>query len=300
MITESVTFGVATQSIPLRLIGARPSSAQFEAVLDSSNDGAGVEFSGAATVDSFDVALSASTGLDREFISCTTTGAVVGRRYLLGSEWVEVVRIEATGLRVRSPIIGSYTTADRVQSTYVFAAVPTIWSADITHLSDTLSPLPDYRIKWTVTTAGAVLVVHSFFDLLRAPTGPGITLDDLAARMPGLRDKLPADYLQDQARSLIDSAWRSVQADLAASSISSHAVHNAQILAELAILKCRCVLAEGGWRPLGMDQQLFYETSRDAYARFFEMHFKLTSKHALSGNVSAEAGRRVVVPLAVR
>lgn len=308
MNTAIVTFAVTGQQIPLRVVQGRPTSATFEVVLDTYNDGYAVEFSGTATVDNVDNALTANssrTDPDPTLIRCATTGVVTGKRYQLVragfKEWVEVVAIESNGARVRSPLIDSYTALDgRLQSTELFASVPDLWAADSQHLSNTLSPLPDYRVRWSVVVGGTTIVLHTYLDLLRAPTSSGITLDDVCARLPGLRDKLPADYLRDQGRSMIDSAWRSVQADLSASDISSHAIHNTQILAEMAILKTKCQLAEGGWRPLGMELQLFYETSRDAYYRFFEMHFKNASKHALSANTTADAARRFVTPLAVR
>lgn len=305
---DTVTFAITGQSLTTRFLQGRPSSVSFQVFRDVDSDISAPQFSGTATVDTFSTALSAAAGYgqtDPTLLTVASTASLTPRRkYLLSgsgqSEWVEVVRTGTLQLFTRQPVNGRYASADTLVSTYASAAVDATFIADVNKLSDLTNPWADYRIKWTAVIGGVTVVQYGYFDVTRAPVKHNVDIEDVNLRVPGLRDSMPTDYRNDNGYTLIESAWRSAQADLAAIDIAPDAIHNAQVVDELLILKCKAILAEGGWRPLGIELSQFYEMTRDTYNRFFEKNFQIVARHSMQATTGGDGFRGASSPIWVR
>lgn len=299
--TADIIYNVTGQTLILRAMEGQPSSATFAVYPDYADDDATAEFSGSGTVDTVSTTVSAASGpsqADPQKLSLTsTTSIVTGRKYLLAEnslkEWVEPISIHSGYIRVRHPLQSDYTTAATFKGTTVTATVDATWVADEGNISDHLDPNPDYRVRWEYVVSGTTYVAYTFFDLARATIGTQVDIDDVNARAPGLYDTMPVEYRADQGRSLIDAAWRSVQAVFASMGVDTDAVRDNQVLDELVIMKALHVLAMGGWKPLGFDLPDYVEATRVQFDRFLEQHFSVAPKHRLAmgtgGGVEASA-----------
>lgn len=305
--TSDVIYGVTGQSLLYRVMQGRPTSATFEVFHDTSGDDSTAEFSGSATVDSVSTTVASASGpsqADPQKLNLTSTSNItIGRKYLLSEsskqEWVEPVEI-VTGsyIRVRHPLRSDYTTSATFVGTYLSASVDATWVATESKLSDQIDQNPSYRVRWEVLVGGATTVAYSFFDLVRASVTHQIDLSDLNDRAPGLVDSCPTDYAIDQGRSLIDAAWRSVQARLAALKIDTDALRDDSITDELTILRALNMIARGGWKPAGFDSLAEYiATTQQDFDRFVEQHFQVFQPHRMAESASggAETVRQFVI-----
>lgn len=297
--TTDITYNVTGQSVLYRVMDGRPTSATFKVLLDSAGDDDTAEFSGTATVDSVNTTVDVACGADysdpQQVKLAATTGIVVGRKYLLSEAsrqgWVEPIEIvSGDSVRVRHPLRSNYTTAATFVGTYISAAIDSTWVADEGNINDQVDQNPGYRVRWEIVIGGATQVAYSFFDLVRAPVTHQIDLSDLNDRAPGLVDSCPTEYKVDQGRSLIQSAWRSVQARMAAMQIDTDAFRDDSITDELTILCALNMIARGGWRPLGFDSLTEYiDTTQQNYDRFIEQHFVAAMPHDLAQGSSGAA-----------
>jgi hypothetical protein len=307
--TATIVYGVSGQTLEIRALEGRASSATFDVLPDFAGDDDEPEFSGTGTVDSVSTTVSAASGqsqTDPQKVSLTSTSSIVtGRKYLLAEnslrEWVEPVSIHSGYIRVRHPLKNDYTTSATFVGTTITASVDATWAAAEENISDHLDPNPDYRVRWEYVVSGATCVAYSFFDLVRATVAHRIDIDDINARAPGLHDSIPIEYREEQGRPLVDAAWRAVQAKLASLSIDTDALRDNQILDELTILKALNVLAVGGWRPPAYASQLEYiEVTSQQFDRFIEQHFQVTLKHRLASGSSGGSDTRFAVPVWVK
>lgn len=294
--TTDIVYNVTGQTLAYRVPQGLPTSATFLVVPDYANDDATAEFSGTATVDSVNTTTDAASGAgqaDPTKINLTaTTSIVIGRKYLLSvdsySEWIEVVGIEAgQHVHARFPLKNTYATGATFVGATITAAVDATWVADEANISDHLDPNPDYRVRWSIVVSGTTYIAYTYFDLVRAAVTHQVDIHDLNERAPGLHSGLPTEYRIDQGRSLIDSAWRSVQAKLASLSIDTDSLRDDQITDELTILRALNMLAMGGWKPLGMTSDVYINETRTEYERFLEQHFQATLKHRLATGQSS-------------
>lgn len=304
--TATIVYGVAGQELRARCLSGVPTSATFDVFDDDASEDSTPEFSGSATVDSTATTTTALCGYgvaDAAAVPCVSVaGFVIGNKYLLrGSgtpgEFFEVVAIEGSTLRARFPISQTHTSGAQVVSTNVSAAVPSLFYDDSNKLGDVNNNAwPDYRVRWTFAFGGDSVVEWGYFDFVRAEVLHGVSIDDVNALAPGLRDSLPTEYRNDAGASLIEAAWHAVQADLAIVGIEANALRDAQITDELVKLRTLVVLAEGGWRPSGVDWQVYAELTRTNYSRFIERHFSIASKHKL-GDASGAASAQRSMPV---
>ncbi len=268
----------------------RPTSATFEVFRDYADDTATAEFTGTATLTSPTTTLTAASGAgqaDPQKISLTSTDIVVGRKYLLSEasvrEWVDPIQVSSGYIRVRHLLKNAYTTAATLASTTLTAAIDATWIALLTSIGMPGDPNPDYRVKWTVVYAGATHVMYSYFDVVRSAVTHQVDISDIDSRAPGLIDSLPIDDAAEQGRTLIDAAWRAVQAKLASLSIDVDSIRDDAFLDELVIMKACQILAIGGWRPAAYQSTTEYiAVTSDAFDRFIEQHVQVTLKHKLS------------------
>lgn len=288
--TTDIVYGVTGQTLALRVLEGRPSSATFKVFNDFDSDDATPEFSGTATVDSVSTTVSGASGPSQadpqKILLTSTTGITIGSKYLLSEsakqEWVLPVEVTATYIRVRHPLRSDYTTSATFVSTGLTAAVDSTWVADLTNINSLIDSNPGYRVRWVIVVSGVTYVYYTFFDLVRASVGYQVDLSDLNDRAPGLVDSCPTEYQIDQGRPLLDAAWRSVQARLSAMRIDTDALRNDAITDELVILRALNMLACAGWRPVNFDSLSEYIAVTQAqYDRFLEQHFLIAQPHKM-------------------
>lgn len=289
--TSDVVYGVTSQTIAHRVMQGRPTSATFKVFNDTAGDDDTAEFSGTATVESVSTTVSSASGPaqsdPQKVLLTSTTGILTSRKYLLAesskTEWVTPIEVTATYIRVRHPLRNDHTTAATFVGATITGAVSDSWAADQGNLSDHIDSNPSYRVRWEIVLGGATLVQYSFFDLVRAPITYGIDLDDLNDRAPGLIDSCPSEYRIEQGRPLIEAAWKSAQARLAAMKFDTDSLRDDLITDELVTLRALNILAEGGWRPPGWDSLAEYVVlTRSNYDRFVEQHFQVSQPHRMA------------------
>jgi hypothetical protein len=304
-IKTDILFGVTGQSITYRAMQGRPSSATCTVFDDGTDDDGTAEFTVAATVDSVSTGITTSAGPSQAdptlFGVSTTAGFQVGRKYVLSEEgvreWVEVVEILASSVRVRYPLKNDFTVAAVIDGTTLSAVVDATWVASEDNLSDNGNPFPDYRARWEYVVGGVTYVSWSYFDVVRGIVAHEVDIADVTARQPGLHDSLPVDYVRDQGRAFVDSAWRAVRADFQSVGMDVAAVRDDEVIDELVILRCLWMFAESGWRPPQFDSATFVELKRTGYERFWEQHIKVTNKHPVAAGTGANAERAAARPL---
>jgi hypothetical protein len=305
--TTEIVYDVTGQTVAHRFMRGRPTSATFDVFADYAGDDATAEFSGSATVDSVsttvDLACGASSADPQQVKLTATTNIEIGRKYLLAedsvTEWVEPIEIvSADSIRVRHPLRNDYTTAATFVGTTLTAAIDATWVSNEANLSDQLDSNPSYRVRWEIVSSSATYVEYSFFDLVRATVTHQVDLSDLNDRAPGLADSCPTEYRVEQGRPLIETAWKSVRARLAAMGIDTDALRNDEITDELVILRSLNLLARGGWRPLGFDSLAEYiAATQQDYDRFIEQHFLVAQPHKMATGTTgaAEVVRQFVI-----
>lgn len=306
--TDDIVFDLTGQTLRYRVIQGRPTSATFEVFSEAMGDDGTAEFSGAAVVDSVNTTLSASSGptqTDPRKVSLTSTASIVaGRKYLIGegqlAEWVEVLSLHTGYIRVRDALLHDFTTAATFQGCDLTGAVDAAWVADLANLSDLSDPNPDYRVRWTIIVSGVTHVAYSFFELVRAPRVLHVDLLDLGARWPGLVEMLDGPDRADQARSILEAAWRIVRAELGGIRLNDTAVMEDERLDEAVILAARVVLAEGGKHPRAFSASEFVALTNGKLDRFLEQHFRIGDGVPRAGGQDSDVQRTTAQGLFIR
>jgi hypothetical protein len=303
---SDVIYGVSSQTIEHRVMQGRPTSATFEVFNDTAGDDDTAEFSGTATVESVSTSVDAASGAsqsDPQKISLTsTTGIVVGRKYLLSEDgrkaWVTPIEVVSGDyIRVRHPLRSDYTTAATFVGTTITAAVDNTWVSDVGNVSDHIDANPGYRVRWEIVVGGATLVQYSFFDLVRGAVSYQVDLEDLCDRAPGLVDSCPTEYQIEQGRPLVEAAWKSVQARLAGMKIDTDALRNDLVTDELVTLRALNILARGGWSPPNYSLSDYVRDTQADYDRFIEQNFQVSQPHrmAVGSGGGADTVRQFVI-----
>lgn len=288
-------YSVTGQQLALRFGLGRPTSATFAVYRAYGDDDAAPEFTGNATVDTPNTTTSATAGrsaTDPQRIALTSTaGLVEGREYLISaeglSERVYVIQVGTGFVRALVPLQNDYAAGAAFVSTTLFALIPDSWAADRSKLSDLSDTHPDYRVKWSVTYAGAVKVVYSMFDLVRQPVTHDVSIADVNARAPGLADDLPLEYQPEQGRPLLEAAEKFVRAHLVANGIDSNSIRDPEAYDELVIRGALRVLAEGGWHPKTFSAAEYVKLTADGYDRYWETHYGVVIKPRLDLQIGA-------------
>ncbi len=284
---DTILYNVTGQSLTHRAVQGRPSAVTFAVYRDAYGDDQAPEFSGTATIDTVNTTITVAAGYaqndNRTITVASATGIVTGRKYLLSgngqSEWVEPVYILSTTIIVRQPIAGDFATGAALASTYATAAIDDTWVALLANLSDLSNPWPDYRIKWTATIGGSSFVEYGFFDVARENANYSVDIEDVNLRAPGLRDSMPTDYRADNGATLLRSAWYALQADFNSLGLTTESIRDAQFIDEAMILKCLAILASGGWRPLNVDWQAYYDNTTKQLASLLTQHIQASARH---------------------
>lgn len=250
--TQEILFGVASQTLTLDCPDGRPTSITDVQCWESIADDTATEencFTGSAVIEgspntTIDSASGASQADPTKISVASTSGATVGRRYLVTSgkdhnEWFECASVtDGDYIVARHPLLNDYeVTASTVESTRISATIDTTWASDTSNLSPTLTPNPHYRVRWTVVIGGLTYVYESSFDLVRYNARHHVTPTDVARRQPNWLDYLPTDERIDQGRSLIERAWQAVKFDLYGDGKADQAVRNPEALDEVVTVK---------------------------------------------------------------
>ncbi|TXH41028.1 MAG: hypothetical protein E6Q97_38490 [Desulfurellales bacterium] len=302
-----LVFGISGQTLNRRVLPGRPSTASFAVFSDRVGDDETAQFSGTATIDATTTTTTAAAGYNtanpRALALTSATGFVVGRKYLLSGsgqrEWVEPIELVGNAMTVRHAISGNYASGAMLESTYITAAVDDIWAASTASLSDALNPWADYRVRWQYQVAGVDYVEYDELDLLRKNAMHNISIDDLAARMPGLRDRMPVDYRQDNGASIIDATWRALSAELAGIGKDLASQHYGTVMDEAMIRRGRLLVTEGGWAPHGIEWVSYLEFARADWAKFFDEHFRIVARGPQTG-VAGDAERVPAKPMWIK
>jgi hypothetical protein len=284
---QDIIFGLASQTLWLDAPEGRPSSITSVAVYEASTGDTGTAESattGAASVETnpnttMDAA-GGATETDPTLVPLTaTTGATVGRRYLLTAvngfkEWVEVEAVSSgVSVKVRHPLQGEYASADTFASTRMSITVDSTWVADTSNLSSGGASSPRYRVRWVYVVSGVTYVRDAYFDLVRYVGDHNVDPLDVDRLAPGWLDRLPVDYRDDQGRALIDDAYAAVKLDLAANDVNDAMVSDQAIVDELVRRKVVATseltrFYASGDRQAQMEAaRLDYSSTLDAFVR---------------------------------
>lgn len=297
--TADIAFGVTGQTLRHTVRSGRPSAATYAVYAADAGDDDDPEWSGTATIDAVDTTLAASAGpaqTDSTLVEVTSaTGVVAGRQYLISEggkrEWVTVAEVDDTDVYVTAPLRNDFTAAATFESCDLTASVDATWVADSDNLSDPTSPDPSYRVRWAVTVDGASQIELTFFGLIRAAVGHGVTMADVEARLWNVIEDIPVAHRADQGQRLIAAAWEDVQAMLAGQGLNDAAVRDASRVDQLLIKQIRLTYALNGYFPRGMASDIAIRVAQEELERFFERHFVAGQAPVSTSSGAAERKR---------
>lgn len=275
--TQDIQFGITGQSLILDCEDGRPASITDVQVWSASADDTSTEeaaTTGSAAVETnpnTTLSSAAGSGVNPATLSVTSaTGISVGRSYRLAAaglyEDVTVLGVSGTTITLKQPLINDYASGATLKSCRATISVDSTWVADVSNVSPTWSPNPSYRVRWTVVdSAGATQVYDRYFDLVRYPARHGVTPPMVEARWPGWLDGLPIDCRADQGRSIIDRAFKALRFDLYGDNKADQAIRNAEMVAELTIVRAHLLAIEDAIGMGGNVDAQRYEMARKVY-----------------------------------
>lgn len=254
--TQDLFFGLTGQSLVLDCPDGRPTSVTSVTVYASgAGDTGTAEFTASGTIESnpnttVDLASGASETDPTLVYVAATTGAAVGRRYLLASvkghsEWIEVADIASADYVVsKYPLVNDYAVSDTLKTTRITAPVDAAWVAELGNLSPAGTANPGYRVRWIVVVGGVTKTYQTDVDLVRYEGRHHVTPLDIAERSPNWIDFLPPDSRARQGQDRIDEAYRLVIGDLYADKVPDQLLRNGEAVDALVIE--RTLMLTGG------------------------------------------------------
>ncbi len=281
--TQDIMFGVTGQVLILDCEDGRPASVTDVQVWDASADDTSTEeaaTTGAAAVETnpnTTLTSAAGSGVDPMTLAVTSAASIgVARTYRLAAasglyEDVTVAGVSGTTVTLKRPLINDYPSGSTLKSCRATISVDSTWVAALANVSPTWSPNPSYRVRWTVVdSAGATQVYDRYFDLVRYPARHGVTPVMVEARHPGWLDGLPIDCRVDQGRSIIDRAFKALRFDLYADGKADQAVRNAELVAELVIVRAQLLAVEDAIGMGGDVSGQRYEMAQRVYTQRYQ------------------------------
>jgi hypothetical protein len=250
-LVQDVAFGITGQTIYLDVTEGRPTSVTSAAVFlwDVSDDDNAEAAIGSPSVETgpsttIDAASGYGQSDARVLYVTATTSAAVDRTYLATTadgarEWFTVGEIDSgNSLTARHPLHNAYASADTVQSTRIQATIDSSWVADEANITtDEVGPNPMYRVRWVYVVGGVTYVADSYFNLVRYAARHGVLPQDIETMLPGWLDTLPSDHRNNQGRSLIDEAYRSVKLDVRKIDLQAANLAESEVVDELVRYK---------------------------------------------------------------
>jgi hypothetical protein len=240
---QDIIYGVTGQSLHFDAPEGRPSSVTSVTVYPATtgDDGTSEDAtSGSATVETNpDTTVDAASGISqadaRKLNVAATTGVEVGRRYLLtsaangGREWIEVARFVANDyITCAYPLLNDYVTNDTLESTRITASVDSTWIADSANISDDYDPNPGYRVRWVYVVGGKTYAHDAYFDVVRYPSGHGVTSADMNDFRPQWHHEVSHFHRDDGGQRLIDEAYRQVRWDMHEAGVPDEMVRHSE------------------------------------------------------------------------
>lgn len=278
---QAITYALTGQAVefyPPEVLDGVPSAAASYRVWDGTAGNAqDTVMSGTATMDTTSLALDASSGVSqtnrRKVNLGSTTGLVVGRRYLLDEgdgrrEVVRLVQIVTDDYAlVEYDLVFDYTTTARLKGYRQVFTVDADWVADESNLNDPETP---YRIEWAYTIASTARRQWTYVDLVRVPKGHRLTEADLLRRDPDLKYQAPRSETGQGWTDFIQAGWERLQFDIDMYGLNANEVSDGKNLDELVLLATRLVIAEAGIAPPGREIEAVIRERFAAYRRDLE------------------------------
>lgn len=231
--------------------------------------------SGAATLDTYDVTLTADAGpgeaSTRLFTHAGAT-AVVGTTYAAeaasgASELFECACSTATTIEAKGPLSGAYATGSHVRGVQLSVSFPALAASDETLFERD----PPIRVTWTYTHAGTSYKVSELYRLVRNKSAQrylGECETAMRARWPELVKMLsPRGHaLRDQIKGVADR----LDARLRARGLDPESLMSAGLGFEMLLQRVVLHAAQCGYYPQTRDAQLFAEEQEREFSRLWE------------------------------
>lgn len=295
MTNQEIIFALAGQKFYFDPPEGRPSAADVKVypALNDDESGTVAATSSSATVDTVDTTLGTDASIgDTELTVTDATGIARGRRYLLSEndrEWVEVLFVSGTTVKIRQPLKNAYTTSAALQGCRISIAVDSTWVNNKSNITDILDPsnrlwmvgqsadvtwvpgAAGYRLKWSYTVDGEATQAVSFADLVRYQAKNLVTPLDVDARFPGWLDRLPTDYQEDQGASFIGEAFRALKMDCLGDEQVIRRIRNTEVLRELTIYRANVLAQEASLFNGGTNADLVTAARASYQARYDQL-----------------------------
>jgi hypothetical protein len=231
--------------------------------------------SGAATLDSYSVTITAGAGpaeANPRLLTHAGATATVGRTYAIEAangqtELFVCDGATATTITSKTPLTGSYATGATVRGVQLSVDFPALAAAD----EDLFEGDPPVRATWTYTAAGTLHKVAELVRLVRNKSSQrslGRVETELRARWEELVKQLPnhSNALRDIVRGCADR----LDARLRGRGMDAEALLSGSLGFELLLQRVVLHLAECGYHPATRDAQLFVEAQDREFARLWE------------------------------
>ncbi len=259
------------------LSGYATSAATYTVFGGSDSNDATAKFSGTATLDSPSTTVNAASGYsqtNRRRINLTlTTGAVVGRQYVVGPnaagqrEIITPVAVTSTYVDAEYDLAYDYASGNVFRGLRHYFTVDSTFIQDVTKIngtgytlgfggspaSDTLAP--PYRVRWTYTAGGQSRQFWTYFDVARQAAKHAVSIDDIVEVFPEAPYQEALAHRGQDFRRLIDAGWRQVQLDVRLSGYDVDAIREGPILDELVLKATLWKMAQANIVPPGWDLQ---------------------------------------------
>lgn len=305
---QDILYGVAGQSIYLDCPEGRPSAVTSVYVYwweyGDDTDNAEDATTGSAAVDAvsttFDAASGVSQASQHSLALASTTGIVIGRRYLAtnapgAKEWVEVESITSgASITARNPLANDYATSDTFASTRISISLDDDWVADPNAISDNTDPNAGWRVRWEYVVGGGAYVRHSYFDVSRVGGSHTVTPADMENFLGNWSGVLPRDHRKDQGRKLIDEGYRMFKMDMLSADIPDQQIRNQETVDQIVKHAATVILQRSRVYDGSLDPALL-EDARGQYSSLLDRMFRVAGRVSI-GVDETGAGARVSAP----
>lgn len=231
--------------------------------------------SGAATLDTYDVAITAAAGAGQanpRLMTHAGAAATVGRPYFIEtadgrSELLECDGASATTVLAKGPLTGAYPSGSHVRGAQLSVQFPALAAAD----EDLFDGDPPLRVVWTYTISGQLWRIAELVRLVRNRS----PLRYLGEVETALRTSWPELVKSisphpNTLRSLVAYAAARLDARLRGQGLDPESLLSGTLGFELLLQRCVLHLAESGFAPSSRDTQLFVDEQAREFARLWQ------------------------------
>lgn len=228
-----------------------------------------------ATIDTYDVAITAQAGRGRpdpRLMTHAGATATVGRDYFIetaGGAFEKFTCDEATSTTILAggALSGLYASGSHVRGAQISASFPSLNAGD----EDLFDGDPPLRVRWTYVLSGTVWRVDEIIRLVRAPSGQRA----LGAVEAALRQGWPelvgaAGSHGNRIRDMVARVSSRLDARLRGRGINPETLMAGGLGFELLLQRCVLQLAEDGFHPKTRDAQLYVDEQAREFVRLWE------------------------------